>query len=519
MLRTLGISSLLVIGVALLISFLNSSEQRTDQVQYLPGKNNTVLFLTTEAPGLCNVHLATAYALLENHQQVSVHYASFPKLEKRVGAIARLANKGPRRASGIIFYPLIGPAYLESLNTQGRVQETIVHPPGVKGVDSLCSAIQQYVSPWAAEDYYGIYSIITNLIDEIDPAVVVLDTGLGPAIDATREKQRRHAFIVPNILADLLPAVQPKYTLFWKYPALGSGHPFPVPWNLLLVNIYLNYRMVRSLSFLPDVQKKKEFLKKRGLKNPIDFMGLYRSEVPWVTQTLPGAHIPLDVIPQNVWLTGPINLAGVEADSEHNNELRQWLRRNPTVLIALGSGFQYSMPQAKAMTEAITRILGNVPNVQFLWKMDKLADFDGGFLEDAIGTSSDRLRVYRWLDVEPASLLHSGDIIASIHHGGSGSYHDAISGGVPQVILPQWVDLYNFAQLVEDLRIGLWGCRQTSPDWTADCLEEAMLSILDSGPQSLSRFANAAAFGRRAQNSPGRNVAAGIVAGLAASRM
>jgi UDP:flavonoid glycosyltransferase YjiC (YdhE family) len=92
-----------------------------------------------------------------------------------------------------------------------------------------------------------------------------------------------------------------------------------------------------------------------------------------------------------------------------------------------------------------------------------------------------------------------------------------IRGGVPQIILPQWADLYDFAQLVENLKIGVWGCRATSPDWTAECIQQAVLFVLKESPASLSMARNAASFRELARKSLGRDVAAREVARLAAS--
>ena len=96
-------------------------------------------------------------------------------------------------------------------------------------------------------------------------------------------------------------------------------------------------------------------------------------------------------------------------------------------------------------------------------------------------------------------------------------FTDDIRGGVPQIILPQWADLYDYAQLVENLKIGVWGCRATSPDWTAECIQQAVLFVLEDSPTSSSMARNAASFRELARKSVGRDVAAQEVARLAAS--
>lgn len=86
-----------------------------------------------------------------------------------------------------------------------------------------------------------------------------------------------------------------------------------------------------------------------------------------------------------------------------------------------------------------------------------------------------------------------------------------------QVILPQWLDLYSFAQLAEDIGVGLWGCRETSPFWTPECLEDAILKVIDGSSGSVAMQNKARQLGRIAQSDPGRYIAAREIAKLAGS--
>lgn len=90
-------------------------------------------------------------------------------------------------------------------------------------------------------------------------------------------------------------------------------------------------------------------------------------------------------------------------------------------------------------------------------------------------------------------------------------------GGVRHVIFPMWVDLYDFAQLVEHLKIGTWGCRAKSPSWTTECIQEAILLVLKKSHESSLMASNAASFGELAKKTVGRDVAAQEVARMAAS--
>ena len=91
----------------------------------------------------------------------------------------------------------------------------------------------------------------------------------------------------------------------------------------------------------------------------------------------------------------------------------------------LGEWLKYVEYQARVMLEAMQHVLKET-DVQILWKIDKLEPFNDNFLEAAMRDSAGRLRIEKWLDVEPPTLLQDGHILAFVHHGGAGSYHDSI---------------------------------------------------------------------------------------------
>lgn len=184
-----------------------------------------VLFLVLPHHGLSNVHLATAFALLERHPQLKVEFASFPLLKKKVQRISASGQEANPEAKPIGFHSIQGLEYGElvrdslALSTGGPFSiEKIVMPPGLPGIKSIVKDFALYVSPWPAHDHLETYHDIRRTIDAIDPAVVVLDTIFAPAMDATRDSNRLHAFITPNTLLDNFSAKQPWAGFFWKYP-------------------------------------------------------------------------------------------------------------------------------------------------------------------------------------------------------------------------------------------------------------------------------------------------------------
>jgi UDP:flavonoid glycosyltransferase YjiC (YdhE family) len=58
------------------------------------------------------------------------------------------------------------------------------------------------------------------------------------------------------------------------------------------------------------------------------------------------------------------------------------------------------------------------------------------------------------------------------------------SVGVPQVVLPCWMDTFDFANRVEYLGIGVYGSRNTSPRIEADELSRALMRVMGDGKEA-----------------------------------
>jgi hypothetical protein len=116
----------------------------------------------------------------------------------------------------------------------------------------------------------------------------------------------------------------------------ASGFAFPVPWRDILENVYLNMWFIYGAMMTPALFAKQAALVEKGLKEPMNFFGIHRSDAPWITQTTEGATIPLDYLPPNVTCAGPIVLSGATA-AQQDPELTAWLKKAKSVLVNLGS--------------------------------------------------------------------------------------------------------------------------------------------------------------------------------------
>lgn len=89
--------------------------------------------------------------------------------------------------------------------------------------------------------------------------------------------------------------------------------------------------------------------------------------------------------------------------------------------------WQYDESRAEVMAIAIAALLSST-NYQVLWKFNKLVDFSDDFLVHLKPyLDNERLKMPSWLVADPSSLLDTGNIVTSVHHGGSNCYHEALA--------------------------------------------------------------------------------------------
>ena len=150
-------------------------------------------------------------------------------------------------------------------------------------------------------------------------------------------------------------------------------------------------------------------------------------DLPYLSATVLEAGLPVTKIPENVIAYGPVVLDVAPAEQQ-DPELAACLSRAPTVLINLGSGVSYSEAMARAMTEALVTVFEST-DAQVLWKFRKVGHYESenGFREPVDKyIQSGRLRLEKWLDVDPVSLMNTGHITLSVHHRGANCYYETV---------------------------------------------------------------------------------------------
>ncbi|KAF4983696.1 hypothetical protein FZEAL_912 [Fusarium zealandicum] len=304
------------------------------------GRRNVVLFLATAAHGLSNVHLATILTLAEKHPSVQVHYASFAGRKPEVERLSAMAAANYPAARPIVWHELPPPDYIQTAERAYGTPKGLVAPPGLGGIDKLATDVQVLMDPWTIEEHWTLYQNMSRKIIEVDPAAVVLDNLFRPAVEATQDSNYAHMVISPNSLIDVLVSKMPWGAMFWKYPPIGSGHPYPVPWRLIPANVYLQ----------------RTILADRGIRLPNDLMAIMRPGVPWLSTSFAEASLPIAMVPEGapgrarcrngrilckMKRLGDFDDSFPEPVRKHVDSgrvrVQPWIKADPTALFATGN--------------------------------------------------------------------------------------------------------------------------------------------------------------------------------------
>jgi len=206
--------------------------------------------------------------------------------------------------------------------------------------------------------------------------------------------------------------------------SFGSGIPFPVSWRDLPINILANLTLIYKVATSPEISEISEYRGAHGLKGLLPMVTAPTRAAHIICPAVPELDFPL-VMPGNLGLYGPIVLDTNTVEIV-DPELCQWLNRGETVMMCMGTHFNYSEPQAKAVIDGFLGAADHGSNTQFLWKLPNKSRFEN-LINETLKNPRDkeRVRIVDWLDADPASIMNHPNVVAYIHHGGANSYYEA----------------------------------------------------------------------------------------------
>ncbi|KAH6887504.1 glycosyltransferase family 1 protein [Thelonectria olida] len=459
-----------------------------EQVSAKPNGHRKILLLTNIEHGESNVFLATFPALFELDPDVEVHFATYGGFEPFVDAVWE---------QPIVFHEIKGIPALRAVHecmqrqnvshTENLLPKSFTMPPGLVNTSKAIDDTRRIFVPYTGPQMTEIFSSIVDIIKTVNADLVVVNGLLTPGLTALYHLGVRFACLSPNSIKDCSAPLQPHAAVLWKYPALFSAFSYPVPWHLIPLNIY--FCIYGAITFARDKERRavmKYLQAETGaqLRTPIDLLRNRPPSLKILVGTLPELDFPV-IVPDHVLPCGPI-IRQAPPLSESDPALQTWLAKGPTIYINLGSMCRLLEDDAVELASAVQVVMKKVNEqpgtspLQVLWKLKKAGEYSaseaGSKLHNVLGKEmeADLVRISDWIQAEPISILRSGHVVCSIHHGGANSFSEAIR----QVVLPQWTDCYDYAQRVEMLGVGRWGSRDTKPKWTSQGLARKLSDVL-----------------------------------------
>ncbi|KAK3175643.1 hypothetical protein K4F52_010097 [Lecanicillium sp. MT-2017a] len=450
-------------------------------------KSPRILLFTNIDRGEANVFLAASAALYAANPSVDIHFSSFTGLEDDVSAISDEARKTYPDAKPITYHAINGLTMAQGMdevfavNNIDRLDKYI--PSSFLQALSLSVTKQTIwdmapiLFPYTWPRMIEIYGSISEIIKKVQPDLVVVDSLMTAALTASWHMNVKFICLSPNSIKDFTTGTQPNAAWLWKFPATMTGHAYPVPWYQIPTNIYIClFTVVKIIRDRHRLESTKLLEDSTGaqLRTPLDLIRNRPKDLLVLVSSLPELDFPL-IIPPDI----------------KPCELAVWLAKGPTIFVSLGSLCHIPEDWAVELARALKKVLGvsdtqaaTGSKLQVLWKLRKYGDYGdtepGCRIQDIFGegVSNDRVRIVKWVDADPVSVLRSGHVVCAVHHGGANSYNEVVLAAVPHVVLPQWTDCYDYAQRVEWLGIGRHGSRTHKPRWSADELSMALVDVL-----------------------------------------
>ncbi|TDZ39912.1 Glycosyltransferase sdnJ [Colletotrichum trifolii] len=400
-------------------------------------------------------------------------------------------------------------------------------PPGLVNTCRALSGLPELLCPWRPDEFVGIHDDLKRLHDEIKPDITVVDDLFAPGLSFARNAKVNWIALAPNVIKDFAIPMQPYLAALWKYPAIGTGFKYPIPWNLIPWNVF--FTLVSAFAILTDKTRPRLAQHLRKTYGP-DFTLTTMADLGLLTPApegikvlvanSPDIDLPLSVLPDHIIPCGPI-IRAAPPICVVDPGLTTWLKRGPTIYMNLGTHMGFSLDDAKEVAYAFRALFDHASsagsvredNFQILWKLPRelpegqdANDFTGEWTDftDILRQEieDDRARIMDWFAAEAKSILESGEIVCSINHGGANSFHEALCAGVPQVVLPRWADCYDFASRAELLGIGKRANHRKHP-WHRSELGEALIAVII-GPEARAIQERAKSVAKRHPETEGR---------------
>jgi len=209
-------------------------------------------------------------------------------------------------------------------------------------------------------------------------------------------------------------------------------------------------------------------------KKELGVRGVYDAEVrksPNHIASMINSVLGLDyvgaIVPNDVYFSGPMI-----RDKDHpplKGELKEWLEKEANV-VYLGLGTLSRLTEEQYAI--LARALDAIENIRILWK---LPEDQHERAPPFVFAKKDKFLVEKWVPSQVSVLMHP-NVKLFISHGGGNGFHEGVYAGKPQLVIPMWMDCYDFASRAK--RAGLGLVVENAPNFSGKEITEKTKEIL-----------------------------------------
>ncbi|MFC5752081.1 glycosyltransferase [Actinomadura rugatobispora] len=286
-----------------------------------------------------------------------------------------------------------------------------------------------------AADVWAKYERLLAEIDRIRPALMVVDSSTGWALDAAMVRGVPYVMTVPlpasGAYLDRLP---------WGYPAPFSGLPGRMGPRQRIANVA--FRIGSRLAFftpsrLRMIAENARRRKGADLPNVAAAPSRYADGAEAVLSTMvPELEYPFPGQEKVTMLGAVLPEEDGAAAGDDGGELAAWLDRHESIVyIGFGTIMRPTAAQVKAIVEMCER-LGD--RHQVLWRLPAARH------ELLPEKPPGNLRVETWLPSQLAVLAHP-NVRVFFNHAGGNAVTEGLYFGKPLLVLPFWMDCHDYA--------------------------------------------------------------------------
>ncbi|SDI17909.1 polyene glycosyltransferase [Sinosporangium album] len=395
-----------------------------------------ILFVSLPESGLLNPLLVLAGELARR----GVPGLWFATDEPRRGEVGRLA------ARARVEFASLGEVFseLSAVSWDDDVYDEITQSSRFRAHRAVVR--QSYRPDLQADKYRRLESVVA----EIKPALMVIDSMSGFAVDLAIARGIPYVLSVPFLPSNVLTSYnpfRPSYTPR-DFPVPHSGLPFPMNFGQRMHNRMFKLRTM-AMFFNPALgrvlSEDARIRKRLNLPRPDPLTRVEKAEMV-LCNSIAELDYPFTV-PEKVKLVGAL-LPPLPEAPDGDGDLARWLdAQSSVVYMGFGTITRLTRPHVGALVEVARRLDGKH---QFLWKLPK----EQQHRLPSRHAMPANLRIESWLPSQLDVLAHP-HVKAFFTHGGGNGFHEGVYFGKPLIVRPLWVDCFDQAVRGQDFGISL----------------------------------------------------------------